>query len=141
MNSYLLVAVLGVIDLWLTIPVIVAHQIPPWAAMAVAGASSAAGATAATLLSARFRNWVVATFSARPYLSERTQRFMDKYGTIGVGLLAPVILGPVLSCAAAIALGANARKLAIYAAAGSFMWAAGLGIALAGMHAFKGAWF
>lgn len=42
---------------------------------------------------------------------------MDKYGTIGVGLLAPVILGPILSCAAAIALGANARTLAIYAAA------------------------
>lgn len=141
MSGYVLVAALGAIDLWLAIPVVVAQQLQPWVAMAIAGASSAAGALAATLLSARFRTWIVATFSTRPYLSGRTQRFMDKYGTIGVGLLAPVILGPILSCAAAIALGANARSLALYAAAGSFLWAAGLGVALTGMQAFKGALF
>ena len=139
MSSYLLVAALGAIDLWLAIPVIVAQQLHPWTAMAVAGASSAAGALVATLLSACFRTWVVIAFSTRPYLSGRTQRFMDKYGTIGVGLLAPVILGPILSCVAAIALGANARALAIYAATGSILWAAGLGLALTGMQAFKGA--
>lgn len=141
MSGYVLVAALAAIDLWLAIPVIITQQLQLWTAMAVAGASSAAGALVATLLGSLFRTWVQATFSTRPYLSGRTQRFMDKYGTIGVGLLAPVILGPILSCVTAIALGAKARPLAIYSVAGSFLWAAGVGVALAGMQAFKGLQF
>lgn len=133
MSGYLLVAALAAIDLWLAIPVIITQQLQPWAAMAVAGGSSATGALIVTFLSAHFRSWVQATFSTRPYLSRRTKVFMDKYGTIGVGLLAPVILGPILSCAAAIALGAEARSIAIYSVAGSFLWAAGLGVALTGI--------
>ena len=42
MNAYLLVAAVGVIDLWLAMPIIIAQQLHPWTAVAVAGASSVA---------------------------------------------------------------------------------------------------
>ena len=47
---------------------------------------------------------------------------MSKYGTVGLWLFAPVILGPVLTSIGAVALGARPRDLALYSVAGSFAW-------------------
>ena len=138
MNSYIFVALLGGVDIWLVIPVIFAFKLDPFVAMLFAGIGSALGALLSILLSVKFRSWVVTTFHSRPVVSARTKRFMDRYGTAGFGLLTPLILGPVLSCAAAVALGANPRSLAKYAVAGSFVWGVGLGILIFVVEYIKG---
>lgn len=138
LNSCIFVTLLGGVDIWLVIPVIFASKLDPFIAMSFAGIGSALGALLSIFLSVQFRSWVVATFRARQGVSARTKRFMDRFGTPGFGLLTPLILGPVLSCAAAVALGANPRSLAKYAVAGSLIWGVGLGILIFAVEYVRG---
>ena len=54
----------------------------------------------------------------------RTERFMVKYGTAGVGLLAPIVLGQALTAVCAVVLGAPTRRLAAWMVAGIWVWTA-----------------
>ena len=47
---------------------------------------------------------------------------MARYGAVGVGLPAPMILGHALTAVAAVVLGAPTRKLALWMIAGVWLW-------------------
>lgn len=128
------VATLAALDLWLALPAILAVDIAVSAGVFAAAVGSATGAIAATWASASFRSVVIDRLSRQPRIQSRIQRFMARYGTAGVGLLGPIILGSALSCVGAIALGAEPRRLAIYAAIGSVLWALVLALVLLGMR-------
>ena len=122
MTSYLAVAGLAMIDLWLAIPAALALKVRPEVAALLIAATSSLGVVFAVYFSGALRTRYAAKFGKESYLGGRTAKYMEKFGTVGIGLLAPVVLGPVLTCICAIVLGAKPRQLTIATVAGVVLW-------------------
>lgn len=122
MESYLAVAALALLDLWLAVPAALGLKLQPELAVLLIATTSSLGVILAVYCSGSLRNRFAAKFGSGSYLGGRTAKYMDKYGTTGIGLLAPVVLGPVLTCLCAIVLGAKPRQLAISTVAGVLLW-------------------
>jgi hypothetical protein len=111
------------------VPAIALNTDPLLAALAI-GVGSTVGVLVTVALSARFLTWLTTKLGRDSFIGTRTNKFMAKYGTRGLGLLSPLILGPVLTCAGAMALGANGPQLARWGVAGVWLWAAGVYLVL-----------
>jgi len=122
MTSYLAVAGLAMIDLWLAIPAALALKVQPEVAALLIAATSSLGVVFAVYFSGALRTRFAAKFGKESYLGGRTAKYMEKFGTVGIGLLAPVVLGPVLTCICAIVLGAKPRQLTIATVSGVVLW-------------------
>ncbi len=128
--QHLLVAGLALVDLWAAVPPAVFMKLDPLLTGLAIGLGSSLGVTATILACSGFRGWVTRKLGREGYIGARTERFMVKYGTPGLGLLSPVILGPVLTCAGAIALGADSRQIALWGLFGVWLWASVIALAL-----------
>ena len=53
---------------------------------------------------------------------QKTRGALERYGIPGIGLTAPVLLGPLLTTIAAVALGASLRKLMLWIVVGNVVW-------------------
>lgn len=122
MTSYLAIAGLAMLDLWLAIPAALTLKLQPELAALLIATTSSLGVVFAVYFSGALRARFASKFGKQSYLGSRTAKYMDKYGTTGIGLLAPVVLGPILTCVCAIALGAKPRPLAIATVAGVVLW-------------------
>ena len=122
MTSYLAVAGLAMIDLWLAIPAALALKVQPEVAALLIATTSSIGVVFAVYFSGALRTRFAAKFGKESYLGGRTAKYMEKFGTVGIGLLAPVVLGPVLTCICAIVLGAKPRQLTIATVSGVVLW-------------------
>lgn len=131
MTSYLAIAGLALLDLWLAVPAALALKLQPGLAVALIAATSSLGVVTAVYFSGGLRNRFAARFGKEGFLGGRTAKYMDKFGTVGIGLLAPVVLGPILTCVCAIALGARPRQLALSTVAGVALWSCVIYILLA----------
>ena len=126
----LVVAGLALIDIWAAlVPALVLKTDPLLTALAI-GVGSTVGVLVTVALSARFLTWLTTKLGRDGFIGTRTNKFMAKYGTRGMGLLSPLILGPVLTCAGAMALGAKGPQLARWSVAGVWLWAAGVYVVL-----------
>lgn len=122
--EHLMVAGLALFDIWAAFaPAIILKTNPLYSALII-GFSSSIGVLATVYFCSLFREWTITKLNKQSFVGARTQRFMTKYGTPGLGLLSPLVLGPVLTCAGAIALGAQSRQLAAWAVLGVWLWAA-----------------
>lgn len=129
--AYLTIAGFAIIDIWAAIaPAILSNTDPLLSSLTIAGSVSVSIFITVYLV-VYFRNWFIRRFRKDKYFGGRTERFMAKYGTVGLGLLTPVVLGPVLTCAAAIAIGAKPRQMVIWGVVGAFIWSFGVYVALA----------
>lgn len=122
MTSYLAIAGLALLDLWLAVPAALALKLQPELAVLLIASTSSVGVVFAVYFSGGLRNRFASKFGNGSYLGGRTEKYMEKYGTTGIGLLAPVVLGPILTCICAIALGAKPRQLAVSTIAGVVLW-------------------
>lgn len=138
MTSYLAIAGLALLDLWLAVPAALALKLQPGLAVLLIGTTSSIGVVVAVYFSGGLRNRFAAKFGKEGYLGGRTAKYMEKFGTVGIGLLAPVVLGPILTCVCAIALGAKPRQLAVSTVAGVALWSGVIYILLA-MNLMKSA--
>ena len=118
------VAGLSLIDLWAALVPAVAMKSEPLLTAVLIGVGSSMGVLITIAISAKFRTWITGKLGKSGYIGTRVDRFMAKYGTRGLGLLPPNILGPVLTCAGAIALGARPMQLARWGVIGVWLWAA-----------------
>jgi hypothetical protein len=140
--EHLVVAGLALFDLWAALPPALILKTEPLLTAGLVALSSSLGVLLTIALCAAFRDWLMRRIGRDGYIGARTDRFMAKYGTPGLGLLSPLILGPVLTCAGAVALGARTRQLAAWAVAGVCLWsvafygvlASDLGAKLFGAH-------
>lgn len=131
MTSYFAVAGLALIDLWLAMPAALALKLHPAVAASLIAITSSVGVVLAVYASGAVRARFAEKLGKESYLGGRTARYMEKYGTVGIGLLAPVVLGPMLTCICAIALGAKPRQLAMSTVAGVVLWSAVIYLLLA----------
>ena len=122
MTPYFAVAGLALLDLWLAMPAAIALKLHSAAAALLIAVTSSLGVVLAVYSSGALRARFAAKLGKESYLGGRTAKYMEKYGTVGIGLLAPVVLGPVLTCVCAIALGAKPRQLAMSTVAGVMLW-------------------
>ena len=118
------VFLLGFVDIFLPVPMIIAMDGPIEPAFVVVGVSGTASSLFFIYGSRPIRRWTVRRYGMDSVIFTRTERFMVKYGAAGVGLLAPIILGQVLTAVAAVVLGAPAWKLAVWMIAGTWLWTA-----------------
>lgn len=119
----LMIGSLALIDLWAALPPAIIMRAEPLSTALIVGAASSLGVVATIGVCSAFRTWIGAKLGRGSFVGARTDRFMARYGTPGLGLLSPIILGPVLTCAGAIALGARARQLIAWAVVGVWLWA------------------
>lgn len=113
---------LGFVEISLPLPVVIAMDGPMEPAFLVIAASGTIGTLFFVYLSRPIRRWLVRRYGMDSVVFTRTERFLVRYGTIGVGLLAPMILGHALTAVAGVVLGAPGNKLAVWTIAGVWVW-------------------
>ena len=116
------VFLLGFVDILFPLPMIIAMGGPIEPAFVVVGVSGTVSSLFFIYGSRPIRRWTVRRYGMDSVIFTRTERFMVKYGAVGVGLLAPIILGQALTAVAAVVLGAPTRKLAVWMIAGIWLW-------------------
>lgn len=136
---------LGAVELWAAIPAGLALKLNPL----VTGITAAAGTMLAVLvvvfLGERVRGWLArwrkagsgAQDQGRQGRQGRAFRIWNRYGVVGLGLLAPLITGAPLGAALAVTLGAATRRLVFWMGVGIALWSALL--TAAGALGFVGA--
>jgi membrane protein YqaA with SNARE-associated domain len=143
MNSawkLLTIFALGVAELWAAAPSGALMRLDPLLVCAVAAAGAVSGGTVVILLGERVKAWLERR-RKREKLEERRGllfRIWQRYGVIGWGLLAPLLVGSPLGAAFGLVLGAQPRRLLPWLAAGSILWSVVFSILTAlGSHFLK----
>jgi undecaprenyl pyrophosphate phosphatase UppP len=135
---------LGAVELWAAFPAGLAFGLSPPVVGVVTAAGALTGVAVIVYPGERLRSWLVRRYS-RPGKSKsmnRATRLWERYGVIGVGLIAPLVVGVPLAAALGIALGAPRQRLVLLLALVVLAWCVVLTIAsylgLAGLHALRG---
>lgn len=113
---------LGFLEISFPLPIVIAMDGPMEPAFLVIAVSGTLGTLFFVYLSQPIRRWLVRRYGMDSLLFTRTERFLVRYGSVGVGLLAPMILGHALTAVAGVVLGAPANKLAFWTIAGVWGW-------------------
>lgn len=121
--DYLTVGLLAFVEFWFAYPVAYNMELGWLGASLVIAVSSSLGAVLAIWACSLFRDWIRRMFPGEGFIARRTRPFMNRYGTIGIGLLSPVILGPILTSVGGIVLGAETRQLSRWIVIGIWAWA------------------
>jgi hypothetical protein len=121
-----LLTVLGLaaIELWAAIPAGLALRLPPVAVGVTAALGAMVSSTAVVLLGERLRAWLMARHGGKEGQGRNglIQRIWQRYGVIGLGLLAPLLTGAPLGAALGLALGAPAGRLLFWISLGAIFW-------------------
>lgn len=124
MVKFLTVLSLGALSPWLALPAGIALQLSPLAIWAALLLGPVFEALAVVLLGERVRSWLLQRFGPKRQRGPHrlVYRVWDRYGVVGFGLVAPLFIGAPLAAAAAIALGATARRVLLWTLAGTVLW-------------------
>jgi hypothetical protein len=126
------VAAIAVVELWAAVPAGIAMGLPAPLVWAATLCGALLGITVVVVAGDRLRTWLVDRFGhggARE--GGRLRRLWDRYGVIGWGLLAPLLLGAPLAAALGVALGAERGRLVVWLGVGAALWTTVLTVAVA----------
>ncbi len=115
------------------IPAGAALQLPIWIAALTAGISYTAGVVVVVLIGAPLRERLTKRFNISTTHDSKKLiwRVWDRYGLIGLSLLAPVTLGAQIGALVGLSLGVKPRSLIIGMALGVAVWCIGIGATVA----------
>jgi len=122
------------------IPAGVAAHAPVWAAASAAWLGYSAGGAVVLLAGAPLRTWITLKLKINPTPdpAKLFWRIWDCFGIWGLGLIAPVTIGPQATAALCLALGEPPRRIQLAISLGITPWAIALGIlTAAGLSALK----
>jgi membrane protein DedA with SNARE-associated domain len=133
---------LGALEIWAAIPAGFALSLNPFIIGIVVAIGAISGTAVILFTGDRLRNWLMKFHrrkeGAKPGLIEKT---WEKYGVIGLGLLAPLITGAPLAAALGLILGGSAKKLMIWISLGILIWTTLLTVAgYLGIESVKSWW-
>lgn len=112
------------------IPAGVAAHAPVWAAAAAAWLGYSAGGLVVLAAGAPLRAWITRKLKIDP-TPDPTKlfwRIWQRFGIWGLGLIAPVTIGPQATAALCLALGEPARRIQLAISLGITPWAIAFGI-------------
>jgi hypothetical protein len=118
---------LAVVELWGAIPAGLALQLHPLVVGATAALGAMTGALVVLITGERIRTWLLRLHRGggdKPHGS--TYAIWLRYGVIGLGLLAPLLIGAPLGAALGVAFGAPRGRLLLWMSTGIVLWSAGL---------------
>ena len=117
---------LGAVELWAAIPAGFALGLHPMATGIVSAVGAITSGLAVALLGDRARAWLVARHGVPPDGGGHgtIRRIWDRYGVVGLGLLAPLLVGAPLGTALGLLLGAPVRRLLLWVSVGIVLWSA-----------------
>ncbi len=130
--QFLSVLAIGFVELWAAVPAGIAMGLPAPLVWAATLCGALLGIAAVVIAGDRLRAWLVSRFghgAARE--GGRLRRLWDRYGVIGWGLLAPLLLGAPLAAAIGVALGAARGRLVFWLGVGAAVWTTVLTVAVA----------
>ena len=117
---------------WAAIPAGLVQGLSPVSVILTAGLSYATGVGLVAFLGEPVRAWIMRRFgdkvSADPNSTFR--RVWDRYGMVGLALLAPITTGSQIGAALGLALNAPPRRLFIIMSLGGLLWAVLLAVAV-----------
>lgn len=115
------------------IPAGVALKLPPLLAACAACASYIAGVLIVVLAGAPLRAWLMRRLRINPQPDETRLfwRIWNRYGALGLGLLAPVTLGSQTGALIGLALGVPPARLLATMTLGALVWSAVIAVMLA----------
>ncbi len=126
MNIAALLSVFGVAFLyfWGSIPLGIAQGLPPAVVVITASLSYALGVGITILAGQPIRDWIMRRFGSRVASdpNSRIRRVWDRYGLIGLALIAPVTTGAPIGAIIAISLNAPPRRLFVLMSLGGLLW-------------------
>ena len=121
--KWLIVFALGVAELWAAAPAGMVFGLNPLLVFLVASAGAVAGGGFILILGEKVRRWVRNRY---PPPEERPDklifRIWKRWGVIGWGIFAPLLVGSPLGAAFGMLLGAPVRRLMIWLMLGSVLW-------------------
>ncbi len=120
------VIALATIELWAAIPAGLALGLNPFLVGLGATVGAIVGALIVVLVGERLRNWLVRRYSSKKEKQNHgfIRKIWQRYGLIGLGLLAPLLIGAPLGAALGLSLGAQAGRLMVWMSLGIVLWAA-----------------
>ncbi|MFH1579667.1 MAG: small multi-drug export protein, partial [Thermoplasmatota archaeon] len=113
---FAVVYALGIVELWAAIPVGVAMGVHPVATAAVATLGAMTGVLFVSYLGERIRSSLMDHSSTREKAKKtgRVWSIWQKYGVAGLGLLAPLLVGPLFGAAFGISIGVSRVRLILW---------------------------
>lgn len=140
--ALLTVLALAAVELWAAIPAGLALKLHPLVVAVVAATGAMAGMVVVVVLGGRIRSLLL-----RGHTGGGDQRhgriygIWERWGPMGLGLLAPLLVGAPLGTALGIALGAHRGRLLLWMGIGILAWTAVLtlvgALGLAGIEALR----
>lgn len=117
---------LGVAELWAAAPAGAVMGIHPLLVCVVAALGAVSGGTFVVLLGERVKTWLAKRRQDEKLAKKRglLYRVWLKYGVVGWGIMAPLMVGSPLGAAFGLALGAPKQRLLVWLAVGSVLWSA-----------------
>ena len=106
------------------IPTAVALGSPIWQAAVAAWLGYSTGAIFILILGVPAQEWLLRKkkFSLTPNPQKFFWRVLDRYGVIGLGLIAPITIGPQLAALTLLALRIKPTKIALSISFGALPW-------------------
>jgi hypothetical protein len=150
----LTIAGMGAVLIWIAVPAGLAMGAHPVAVVAATCAGSIATVLVVVLIGEPARAWLIKHLGARfetalgqaatsrgakgQQANRRSPivRIWDRYGFIGLALIAPVFPGPAGAAALALALGIPGRRVLLWMSTGIILWTAGFTLGM--MLGFRG---
>ena len=117
---------LGAVELWAAIPAGLALQLGPLVTGVTAAIGAIMGVLVVLVLGERIRNWLLRRHGgeSKDKHHGRIYRIWARYGVVGLGLLAPLLVGAPLGTAIGITLGAPTGRLLLWMSLGIVLWSA-----------------
>lgn len=112
---------LGTLELWAAIPAGFAMQLPPLVIGIAAALGSLLSLVLVGTLGERIRSFILRSHGGKSQHGF-IYRIWNRYGTIGLGLLAPLLVGVPIGAALGITLGASVKKLFLWMGVGIVLW-------------------
>ncbi|MCX8493797.1 MAG: hypothetical protein ORN23_06165 [Chthoniobacterales bacterium] len=111
------------------IPAGLAAHAPVWAAALAAWLGYSAGGLVVLLAGAPLRDWITRKLKIdpKPDNSKLFWKVWSRFGLWGLGLIAPITIGPQVTAILALALGESPRRIQLAIVLGVFPWVIVLG--------------
>jgi hypothetical protein len=127
MNIAALISVFGLAFLYFVgaIPAGLAQGLDPVVVVVTAAISYACGVGISVLVGQPVRDWVMRRFGRKTADNPNSllRRMWDRYGMIGLAILAPVTVGSQIGTIIGISLNAPPRRLFVLMSLGGLLWA------------------
>ncbi|GAF02680.1 hypothetical protein [Saccharicrinis fermentans] len=128
LTKYLAVYFTGLLGIWKGIPVGIAMGITPFYTATLTSLDAISSALIVSFAGEPFRRWLMKKYGTKNMVHKQKKfnRWLQKYGISGLGLIATGLIGPLISLLIGMLLLKDTRKFLFYLLLGITLWSFGI---------------